>query len=351
MNYMLRTTKMFWVVTAAVLSLMWFSPCLQAIDLDRTDVKEFVAELAGTYQFDPVYVQTALSKSESKNSILKAISSPAERTKRWHEYRAIFLTPERIHAGTKFWQKHQEILNQAESATGVPAEMLVGIIGVESYFGRQTGGYRVIDALATLGFDYPPRSKFFRSELVQLFLLAREEHFDLQNLKGSYAGAMGPPQFIPSSYRSYAVDGNGDGQRNLFTDWDDILNSVANYFAAHNWQPGQPVTARGTLGNKATDPPVNNGLSPKETVASLSASGVMFATDLDGSAPAQLMMLEGNSGPEYWVGFHNFYVITRYNRSVLYALAAFQLGRAVAFSVGTRAAKTELGDEFANATP
>lgn len=351
MNYMLRTTQRFLVVTAAVVSLMWFPPCLQAIDLDRPDVQKFVAELVGTHQFDPIYVQTTLSESESKDSILKAISSPAERTKRWYEYRAIFMTPERVHAGITFWKKHQEILNQAESNTGVPAEMLVGIIGVESYFGRQTGRYRVIDALVTLGFDYPPRSKFFRSELTQLFLLAREERFDLQDLRGSYAGAMGPPQFIPSSYRSYAVDGNSDGQRNLFTDWNDILNSVANYFAAHHWQPGQPVTARGTLGNTATDPPVNNGLTPKETVASLSASGVMFATELDGSASAQLMMLEGNSGPEYWVGFHNFYVITRYNRSVLYALAAFQLGRAVALEVGKRAAKTELGEGFANATP
>ena len=351
MNHMVRTTKLSSVVTVAVLSLMWFPSHLQAIDLDRAEVQEFVAELVETHQFDPVYVQTALSESESKDSILEAISRPAERTKPWYEYRAIFMTPERIHAGAKFWRKHQEILNQAESNTGVPAEMLVGIIGVESYFGRKTGTYRVIDALATLGFDYPPRSKFFRYELTQLFLLAREERLDLQDLKGSYAGAMGPPQFIPSSYRSYAIDGNGDGQRNLFTDWDDILNSVANYFAAHHWHPGQPVIARGTLGSTATDPPVDNGLSPKETVASLSASGVMFATELDGSAPAQLMMLEGNSGPEYWVGFHNFYVITRYNRSVLYALAAFQLGRAVALAAGTRAAKIELGEGFANATP
>ncbi len=351
MNSTVRTIKPASIVTVAVSSLLMFPSFIQAIDLDRAEVQEFVADLVETHEFDPAYVQAALRASKSNDSILEAISRPAERTMPWHEYRAIFMTPERIRAGATFWRQHREVLNQIELNTGVPAEMLVGIIGVESYFGRRTGNYRVIDALATLGFDYPPRSKFFRRELTELFLLAREERFDLESLQGSYAGAMGPPQFIPSSYRSYAVDGNGDGQRNLFTDWDDILSSVANYFAAHDWRPGQPVTARGTLGSTAADPPADSGLSPKETVASLSASGVMFATELEGTAPAQLMKLEGANGTEYWVGFHNFYVITRYNRSVLYALAAFQLGVAVGLVVDTGPAETELGEGITNATP
>jgi len=351
MNSAVRTTKLVSVATAAVLSLLMFPSFLQAIDLERAEVQQFVADLVETHQFDPAYVQTALRASESKDSILEAISKPAERTMPWHEYRAIFMTPERIRAGATFWRQHQEVLNQIELNTGVPAEMVVGIIGVESYFGRRTGSYRVIDALTTLGFDYPPRSKFFRRELTELFLLAREENFELEDLLGSYAGAMGPPQFIPSSYRRYAIDGNGDGQRNLFTNWDDILSSVANYFAAHDWQPDQPVTARGTLGSSATEAPVDNGLSPKETVASLSASGVLFATELEGTAAAQLMKLEGADGPEYWVGFHNFYVITRYNRSVLYALAAFQLGLAVGLAVDTGPTTTELGLGITNATP
>ena len=351
MNSAVRTTKLLSVATAAVLSLLMFPSFLQAIDLERAEVQQFVADLVETHQFDPAYVQTALRASESKDSILEAISKPAERTMPWHEYRAIFMTPERIRAGATFWRQHQEVLNQIELNTGVPAEMVVGIIGVESYFGRRTGSYRVIDALATLGFDYPPRSKFFRRELAELFLLAREENFELEDLLGSYAGAMGPPQFIPSSYRRYAVDGNDDGQRDLFTNWDDILSSVANYFAAHDWQPDQPVTARGTLGSSATEAPVDNGLSPKETVASLSASGVLFATELEGTAAAQLMKLEGADGPEYWVGFHNFYVITRYNRSVLYALAAFQLGSAVGLAVDAGPTTTELGVGITNATP
>lgn len=351
MNSTVRTTKQTSVATVAILSLLLFPSFLQAIDLERPEVQQFVADLVETYEFEMAYVQTALRDSESKDSILEAISKPAERTKPWHEYRAIFMTPKRIRAGATFWRQHREVLNQIELSTGVPAEMLVGIIGVESYFGRRTGSYRVIDALATLGFDYPPRSKFFRRELAELFLLAREENFELEDLKGSYAGAMGPPQFIPSSYRSYAVDGNGDGQRNLFTDWEDILSSVANYFAAHDWQPDQPVTARGTLSSNATEPPADNGLSPKETVASLSASGVMFSTELDGTAPAQLMKLEGADGPEYWVGFHNFYVITRYNRSVLYALAAYQLGLAIGLEVGAGPATTEPGLGITNATP
>jgi len=207
--------------------------------------------------------------------------------------------------------------------------MILGIIGVESYYGRITGKHRVVDALATLGFDYPPRAKFFRNELAEAFVLAAEEQLDINALMGSYAGAMGPPQFIPSSYRAYAVDGDGDGQRDLIGSWPDIMASVANYFAVHKWQTGEPVAARGELSAKATNIPLQGQLKLQSTVGQLSQAGLLFATDLNSDAAAGAWELEGKAGTEYWVGFDNLYVITRYNRSVMYALAAWQLGEAV----------------------
>ncbi|MGI9309328.1 MAG: lytic murein transglycosylase, partial [Gammaproteobacteria bacterium] len=204
-----------------------------AIDTQRQDVTQFVADLVAENQFDPDYVRSVLDRSQVQQSILDAMSRPAEKVKPWHEYRDIFITRERIMAGVKFYREHHRSLLRIEKETGVPPQMILGIIGVESYFGRIVGRNRVVDALVTLGFDYPPRAKFFRGELEQAFLLSREENMNLEDLMGSYAGAMGPPQFIPSSYRAYAVDGDGDGKRDLISNWEDILASVANYFAAH----------------------------------------------------------------------------------------------------------------------
>jgi membrane-bound lytic murein transglycosylase B len=304
---------------------MWAS----AIDVQRKDVQQFVAEIAANEQFDADYVRGILDRSEVQKSILEAMSRPAEKVKPWHEYRAIFITPERIKAGVLFYKKHGETLERIELETGVPPEMVLGIIGVESYFGRITGKHRVVDALVTLGFDYPPRSKFFRSELGQAFLLSREEDMDIEELMGSYAGAIGPPQFIPSSYRNFAVDGDGDGKRDLINSWDDILASVANYFAVHKWQAGKPVAARATLSEAPGELSFNDGLKPQSTVGELSAAGVFFPAELDNKTTADLWLLEGKTSPEYWVGFDNLYVITRYNRSIMYALAAWQLGNAI----------------------
>ena len=304
---------------------MWAS----AIDVQRKDVQQFVAEIAANEQFDADYVRGILDRSEVQESILEAISRPAEKAKPWHEYRAIFITPERIKAGVQFYAKHDQTLARIERETGVPPEMVLGIIGVESYFGRFTGKHRVVDALVTLGFDYPPRASFFRSELGQAFLLSREEDMDIEELMGSYAGAIGPPQFIPSSYRNFAVDGDGDGKRDLINNWDDILASVANYFAVHKWQTGKPVAARATLSEATGELSFNDGLKPQSTVGELSAAGVFFPAELDKETTADLWLLEGKTSPEYWVGFDNLYVITRYNRSIMYALAAWQLGSAI----------------------
>ncbi len=300
-----------------------------SLDLERNDVQAFVSELATTENFDSAYLESVLRDSEIQQSIIEAMSKPAEKAKPWHEYRAIFITPERIAAGVEFYGTHRETLDRISTATGVSPAMILGIIGVESYFGRITGKYRVVDALVTLGFAYPPRADFFRSELNQAFLLARNEQLDMLTMMGSYAGAMGPPQFIPSSYRNFAVDGDGDGRRDLLNNWADIMASVANYFVVHKWQTGQQVAARATLSADAGQLPLNVELQPEATIGALSAAGVVFPTELPTAAPAGLWKLEGKDADEYWVGFQNLYVITRYNHSIMYALATWELGEAI----------------------
>lgn len=304
-----------------------------AIDTDRADVRAFIDEMVEKHDYDRGTLVTMLGDAEIKSNIIEAISRPAERTLAWHEYRDIFLKPERIRAGADFWREHQAELERISSATGVSIEILVGIIGVETYFGRITGSYRVLDALSTLAFDYPPRARFFRRELEQFLLLVREEGMEAGTATGSYAGAMGRPQFMPSSYRAYAVDSSDDGKRDIWSNWSDVIGSVANYFVEHGWRPGQPVVAPATLGSQWRGPTPDNTLTPEETVTSLSHQGVLFSTDQPGDRKSQLLTLDGEDGEEYWVGFHNFFVITRYNRSVMYALAVYQLGQEIALEL------------------
>jgi membrane-bound lytic murein transglycosylase B len=304
-----------------------------AMDTDRDDVQSFIDLMVSEHSYDRDMLTAIIGEAESKESILEAISRPAERTLEWHEYRNIFLKMERIQAGANFWREHRDELERISGETGVSIEILVGIIGVETYYGRITGNYRVLDALATLAFDYPPRSKFFTSELEQFLLLVREEGMDATDATGSYAGAMGRPQFMPSSFRAYAVDSTDDGKRDIWSNWSDVIGSIANYFVRHNWTEGQPVVVEATLGTQWSGETPKNQLKADETVTSLSHQGVMFTTDLPGDAKSQLLTLVGKDGEEYWVGFHNFFVITRYNRSVMYALAVHQLGQEVALAV------------------
>jgi membrane-bound lytic murein transglycosylase B len=310
----------------------WALPAA-ALDVQRADIAAYVDEITAAHKLDRDFVTRTLAGAEVKPAILEAIARPAEKAKPWSEYRTIFITPERIAAGIGFWREHQGRLERVSAETGVPPEMLAGIIGVETYFGQRTGRYRLLDALATLAFEYPPRAKFFRSELTQLFLLARDEKVPLDSALGSYAGAMGAPQFMPSSYRNYAVDGDSDGRRDLFGSWDDVLASVANYFVAHKWQPGKAVATRAVLASARDMNPADNKLTPDSTVAALEAAGVRFTTDQPAGAAAGLLAFDGSEGREYWVGFDNFYVITRYNRSSMYALAAWQLGQAIGEAV------------------
>ena len=310
------------------------------VDVERPEVAAFIDEMVADHDFNRDELAEVLGKAEIKASIIEKISTPAEKKLTWAEYRKIFITKERIAAGTTFWLENRDMLERIHKETGVAVEMIVGIIGVETYYGRITGKDRVIDALATLAFDYPPRQTFFRNELKQFLILAREEELDATIPVGSYAGAMGRPQFMPSSFRAYAVDATGDGRRDIWNNWADVAGSVANYFIAHGWRSDEEVTSQATLSNR-WDGPVpqpKNTLKAKHTVESLSKQGVVFATDLCADSKGELLTYEGEGGIEHWVGFHNFFVITRYNRSVMYALAAHQLGQEIARKVAADAA-------------
>ncbi|MDJ0904927.1 MAG: lytic murein transglycosylase B [Woeseiaceae bacterium] len=322
----------FRLATGVVILLLSASPAL-AVDLGRPDVESFIDSMVKQHDYDRETLLEILGQAEKKQSVLDAISRPAEGTLSWAEYRPIFITRERINAGAGFWRDNREELEDIEQRTGVPIEILVGIIGVETYYGRITGGYRVLDALTTLAFYYPPRSKFFRRELEQFLLLVREEGMDPVDAFGSYAGAMGRPQFMPSSFRAYAVDSTGDGKRDIWNNWKDVAGSIANYFNAHGWRTGEEVTVQATIGGRWSGPFPKNILKAEDTVGSLSEMGVMFSTMKGNEAAAQLLTLEGDDGDEHWVGFHNFFVITRYNRSVMYALAVHQLGQEIALVV------------------
>jgi membrane-bound lytic murein transglycosylase B len=317
----------------ALICLSLATPAASAFSDKDPQVRAFVDDMVDNYGFDRRELVLLLKKAKKQQSILDAISRPAEKTKPWHEYRQIFLTDKRIESGTRFWKEHEAELLQVSSQTGVPPEIIVGIIGVETFYGRITGKYRVIDALATLAFEYPPRSAFFSKELREFLLLAREERMDATDATGSYAGAMGMPQFMPSSYRAYAVDSSADGKRDIWNNWSDVFGSVANYFVAHGWTAGAPVVAQATLGDAWSGEPPANQLKASETIGSLSAQGVLFATELGMDEKGQLLTYEVADGNEYWVGFDNFFVITRYNRSVMYALAVHQLGQAIGAQV------------------
>lgn len=320
-------------LTAGIALLLASSYPTFAIELDQSNVTAFIDEMVAEHDYDREALEKIFTEAEFKESIIEMISKPAERTLTWADYRPIFMTRERIEAGAEFWREHRESLEKVSNDTGVPIEILVGIIGVETYYGRITGGHRVLDALTTLAFYYPPRETFFRRELQEFLLLVREEDMQAEDAFGSYAGAMGRPQFMPSSYRAYAVDSTGDNKRDIWTNWTDVAGSIANYFNAHKWKSGEEVVSQATLGDRYNGTPPENKLKTNSTVAKLSEEGVLFSTKQPSQSPARLLSLEGADGTEHWVGFHNFFVITRYNRSVMYALAVHQLGQEIAREV------------------
>jgi len=300
-----------------------------ALDVKKPAVENFVARLTDKHGFEATAVTAVLRQAQIKQSILDAMARPAERTLLWHEYRDRFMTERRIREGVQFWQQHRELLDEVSTERGVAPEYLVAILGVETYYGRITGKDRVLDALATLAFEYPPRSDFFTGQLEQFFLLTREESLDPLVALGSYAGAMGPPQFIPASVRMYAVDGDGDGRRDLWSNWDDILSSIANYFVVHGWKRDEPVLAEATIDQPRARDLDTRRIALNETVGSLKDKGVVFDTELPPDAPAMLLAADLPEHVVFRVGYNNFYVITRYNRSPMYSMAVHDLATAL----------------------
>ncbi len=289
-----------------------------------------VDELVLEKGFDREPLLALFADARRQDSILEAIARPAEKTKPWYEYRRIFLTDKRISEGRSFYTQHEDTLARAEREMGVPAEIIVAIIGVETLYGRITGGYRVLDALSTLAFDYPERSPFFTRELISFILLTREQGVDPRSLKGSYAGAMGFGQFMPSSYRNYAIDFDEDGAIDIWDNPVDAIGSVANYFKAHGWQPGGPVVSAATAAPGIDDGWFNAGLKPQRTIDEFAAAGIEPVQPLAGDALATAMRFELQDGHEDWLGLHNFYVITRYNHSAMYAMSVYQLSQELA---------------------
>ena len=295
---------------------------------EQEQIEQFIDEMVKEYGFDTTKLNEVLYQAEKKQAILDAISRPAE-GKAWHEYRPIFMTESRIREGVEFVKENRAILAAAEKKYGVPATIITAIIGVETRYGRFRGNYRVIDSLSTLAFAYPKRAKFFRGQLKQFLIMAREEKIDPLEPLGSYAGAMGQPQFIPSSFRSYAIDFDGDGKRDLWESMDDIIGSVANYFSRHHGRAGEAVIIRANIKGEAPESLLKGGYKPSFAAAKLKKHNIKGLDSIPADQQVALIALKQKRGHDYWIGLHNFYVITRYNHSPLYAMAVYQLSEAI----------------------
>jgi len=318
--------KLLTIVLFSILLVM--SSVVRAGIEDQAAVNKFINKMVTQHEFNAAELTGLFHKVEEKQNIIKAMTRPAEGMP-WYKYRKIFMRDSRIQGGVKFWATNQASLKNTAQRYGVPEEIIVAIIGVETLYGERTGGYRVIDALSTLGFAYPKRSKFFLSELEHFLILCREQKISPLEPVGSYAGAMGMPQFMPSSYRHYAADYEGDAKRDIWNNPADAIASVANYFSKHKWQTGKdiafPVHVDGGLYRLA----LTKGLKPDFSLQKLIKLGVQVPRQVDKLAMAKLLSFEQESANDLWIGLENFYVITRYNHSALYAMAVFQLSEKI----------------------
>jgi membrane-bound lytic murein transglycosylase B len=283
-------------------------------------IPEFIDEMVAKHQFKRDELVRIFNQAEHRQDVIDAMNTPST-LKPWLEYRASFVNPKRIDGGVTFWQKHAQALERAEKLYGVPQEIIVAIIGVETLYGKQAGNFRTLDALTTLTFDYPRRVEFFRNELEQYLLLAREQNFNLLNIKASYAGALGIPQFMPSSYRKNAVDFNGDGKVDLLNGADDAIGSVANYLRQYGWKPGEPVAVRA----KVEDVARPDDVGAARTLGAWGGLGVSPLGEFNPGVYAYLLDFTLPVEKEFWFGFNNFAVITTYNNSSYYAMTVYQL--------------------------
>ena len=317
-----------YIVVSAILL---FSTLVNAVELkkgdykNRPEVNAFIERMAGQSDYTEQELVDLFSGVKKQSHLFELLDKPAEKELQWYQYRPIFIKEKRIEQGVAFWREHQELLNKVSLKTGVPGEIIVAIIGVETFYGIYRGKDPVFDSLVTLAFDYPKRGAFFSRELEQLLLLTKEQNLDPRSLRGSYAGAMGMPQFIASSYRSYAVDFDGDGQANLFDSIPDIFASVANYFVRHGWRANEPVAGPLTVLEQNSIEQLSPGVKTSYKWSDLTRNGLYSKTELDPDTAVALVKLEQKNAPEYWVGLKNFYVITRYNHSEMYAMAVYQL--------------------------
>ena len=309
---------------AIVGCILLFSGHARADLLQRAEVTSFIRDMVAEYDYDADELNDVLGRVQLSEKVIAAISRPAEALP-WYRYRLIFMKPGRIKGGVEFWRRHKTQLERATEEYGIPAEIMVAIIGVETKYGRIKGSFKVINSLSTLAFDYPKRSEFFSRELKHYLLLTREQSLDPHMLKGSYAGAMGIPQFIPSSYRAYAVDFDEDDLIDIWENPADAIGSVGNYFKQHGWREGAGIITPASIPDGDVSALLTKGLELKLTMADVMAGGVTVEEEIDAAEKVKLLQLENKDGYEYWVALHNFYVITRYNHSALYAMAVYQL--------------------------
>ncbi len=324
------------IVSVVFINISLLTQTLFAQDyLNRPEFEQLVKNLEKYPNLNRERLNQLFSTVTQQPKILEAIARPAEKTKTWAEYRPIFVNQQRIDGGVAFWKEHRATIHKAAEKYQVPPEIIVAIIGVETRYGTQKGGYRVIDALATLGFDYPPRSAFFYKELEQFLLLEEYAGINIETTTGSYAGAMGYGQFIPSSYRNFAVDFNEDGKIDIITDPVDAIGSVAHYFHKHGWKKGEAVAGRAIIVdehfNQETLVRLLNPaeLQPEQHVKDFAKHGLVSIDHFPAKEIASAITLAGQTGEEFWITLHNFYVITRYNHSRMYAMSVFQLSQLI----------------------
>lgn len=313
---------------SAIMACCWLNAVAAFSYEQRPEAKVYIEQMVQNHQFDRQFLVQIFSGAKKQKYAIQAMDSPAEK-KPWHEYKKMFVTRSHVLQGVDFYHRNADLLKKIEDIYQVPAEIIIAIVGIETRYGANMGSFPVLDTLITLSFDYPRRAEFFRLQLTEMLLLMRDEKLDYRKLKGSYAGAMGIGQFMPSSYRSYAVDFDQDGGRNLWSSLPDALASVANYLHSHGWQNKAEIATRLNEQAALKTLPFNKQLKPWLTIAELEQEKPTVQLDVSQPQFSLFSYLSGKNNTEYWATYYNFYVISRYNRSALYTMAVYQLSRAI----------------------